>query len=114
MWKDLAPNIHRQRLVIEGEPVFSITAEHITEYLSGLSDALDMKTLAEPVTHESEKFGWAGWIHWESSGCHFYAWDRPQLFFSADIYTCKPFDVETAVEFTRNFFKSEDLVYKSV
>ena len=29
--------------------------------------------------------GWAGWIHWETSGAHFYAWDTPRPFFSVDI-----------------------------
>ncbi|MFT7615965.1 MAG: hypothetical protein ACI8Y7_000793, partial [Candidatus Woesearchaeota archaeon] len=50
-----------------------------------------MTVLLEPITHKSEKYGWAGWVHWENSGAHFYAWDRPEVFFSIDIYTCKEF-----------------------
>ena len=50
-----------------------------------------MHLLLDPVTHRSDRYGWAGWVHWETSGAHFYAWEDP-LFFSVDIYTCKPFD----------------------
>jgi S-adenosylmethionine decarboxylase len=112
-FKDLAPAICRQRLVIEGYPGFVITDTHIKEFLAKLSEVLDMKTLIEPVTDRSDKFGWAGWIHWETSGAHFYAWEKPKLFFSVDIYTCKAFDPKDAVEFTKEYFNTTDLVYGS-
>jgi S-adenosylmethionine decarboxylase len=102
--RDLAPEIHRQRLVIEGVPSAPITAAQIVDYLTELSDVLGMLALMTPMTHTSPKFGWAGWVHWETSGAHFYAWDVPRLFFSVDIYTCAPFLDETAVEFTRKSF----------
>ncbi len=110
--KDLAPMIYRQRLVIEGCPQSIITDEHIKEFLLKLSDELGMKTLIEPVTHRSDKYGWAGWIHWESSGAHFYAWEQPMLFFSVDIYTCKKFEVSSAVDFTKKFFNSNAIEYR--
>jgi S-adenosylmethionine decarboxylase len=94
--RDLAPQIYRQRAVIEGYPKKNITAHEIKQYLSKLSDVIGMKTLLDPVTHRSDKYGEAGWIHWESSGAHFYAWEQPILFFSVDIYTCKKFDVQDA------------------
>lgn len=112
MWKDLAPEIYRQRLVIEGKPNYSITDADIREYLSKLSKVLKMKTVLKPITHKSTKFGWAGWIHWETSGAHFYAWDVPFLFFSVDIYTCKKFDDSVAVKFTKKFFNVDGLVFK--
>ncbi len=111
--KDLAPDIYRQRLVIEGLCSQPITDHQIKDYLSRLSDQLAMRTVLEPVTHRSDKFGWAGWIHWETSGAHFYAWERPRLFFSVDIYTCKAFAVDTAVTFTRRYFDAPELAYKS-
>lgn len=112
--KDLAPSIHRQRLIIEGYPEKSITADEIKDYLSKLSKVIDMVELTTPVTHQSDKYGWAGWIHWETSGSHFYAWDEPVLFFSVDIYACKPFSSEEAVSFTKNYFKASEVVYKDV
>ncbi len=110
--RDLAPEIHRQRLVVEGYPTKPLKAEQIKTYLKQLSDVLKMRTLTEPVTHRSEKYGEAAWIHWETSGAHFYAWDQPRLFFSVDIYTCKAFEAKDAVEFTRTFFKATDLEFK--
>ncbi len=110
--RDLAPAIHRQRLVIEGYPDRAITAEEIADYLQQLSASIDMTTILEPVTHRSDRFGWAGWIHWETSGAHFYAWEDPLLFFSVDIYTCKAFDASRAVELTDKFFESTDIEWR--
>ncbi len=114
MWKNLAPKIIRQRLIIEGKALNLIDDKQLKEYLSKLSDKLEMTTLTEPIAHLSKKYGWAGWIHWDSSGCHFYAWDKPFPFFSVDIYTCKPFSVEKAVEFTKKFFNTREIVWKEV
>ena len=112
-WHDLAPQIVRQRLVIEGVPARTIDDTTIRSYLSALSREVDMVQLLEPVTHRSDLYGWAGWIHWETSGAHFYAWEQPRLFFSVDMYTCKSFDVDTAVAFTRDFLAAAPIVAKS-
>jgi hypothetical protein len=110
---DLAPEIHRQRLVVEGRPPDIIGADAITHYLRDLSAVCDMHVLLDPVTHQSELYGWAGWVHWETSGAHFYAWDRPVRFFSVDIYTCKAFDALAVVDFTSEFFATTDVVAKA-
>lgn len=113
--KDLAPTIYRQRAVIEGVADSVITDEMIKSYLSELSTVLDMSALIDPVTHRSPMYGEAGWIHWETSGAHFYAWEEPLYFFSVDIYTCKAFNVEDAVKFTKERFgcKDSEIVYKN-
>lgn len=111
-YTDLAPMIHRQRMVVEGHPSFVITDDHIKDYLKKLSDITEMTTLIDPVTHNSDKYGWAGWIHWETSGAHFYAWERPLLFYSVDIYTCKAFDPKKVAEFTKQYFGSDVHVFK--
>ena len=110
---DLAPQIVRQRLVIEGYPAEPISNVSIGNYLRRLSGHIQMRTLLDPVTHRSELYGWAGWIHWETSGAHFYAWEQPLLFFSVDIYTCKSFDVLSAVQFTGDYFAARALCHKS-
>ncbi len=112
--RDLAPSILRQRLVIEGYPNSPIGDDDIRYYLKQLSVVTDMTVLIEPVTHRSDRYGWAGWVHWETSGAHFYAWDEPLLFFSVDIYTCKSFDPDAVVNYTRDFFQSNEIVSKSV
>ena len=111
--RDLAPTIHRQRLVIEGIPGMTITSEEIVAYLAQLSSVLGMQALMQPLAHLSPKFGWAGWIHWETSGAHLYAWDDPMLFFSVDIYTCKAFQDGDAVRYTRDFFNADTVVHRS-
>jgi hypothetical protein len=56
-YEDLAPGIHRQRLVIEGYPGFVITDEHIVDYLSKLSSVLKMRTLIFSANQHREKRG---------------------------------------------------------
>jgi S-adenosylmethionine decarboxylase len=112
-WRDLAPQILRQRLVVEGTCDEPITALHIRQYLNQLATVCDMVTLTRPVTHRSDRYGWAGWVHWETSGAHFYAWEQPLLFFSVDIYTCKAFDPERVIDFTADYFRATDIVGKS-
>jgi S-adenosylmethionine decarboxylase len=109
---DLAPMIYRQRLVIEGTCDQIIGADQIREYLRQLGTVCDMSVLTDPVTHCSPLYGWAGWVHWETSGAHFYAWEQPILFFSADIYTCKAFDPAQAIAFTEKFFDAGSVVAK--
>jgi hypothetical protein len=109
-FRDLAPSILRQRLVIEGTRERPIGAAAISDYLIELSKVCAMQVLMEPVTHRSDRYGWAGWVHWETSGAHFYAWDKPFVFFSVDIYTCKAFDAAKAVDFTRDYFAADQIV----
>lgn len=109
---DLAPGILRQRLVVEGLVEATIGEEAIVAYLRTLSDVCDMELLTEPVTHRSPRYGWAGWVHWEASGAHFYAWDEPAQFFSVDIYTCQAFDAAKVIDFTAAFFGTTRVVGK--
>jgi S-adenosylmethionine decarboxylase len=112
-WRDLAPQILRQRLVVEGTCAEPIGAHQIRQYLNRLATVCDMRTLTRPVTHRSPRYGWAGWVHWETSGAHFYAWDEPALFFSVDIYTCKAFDPDRVIDFTAQYFDTDNIVGRS-
>lgn len=112
-YRDLAPAIYRQRLVIEGYPAGPIADNEIIDFLSDLTGVLDMVPILTPVVSRSDQYGWAGWIHWETSGAHFYAWEQPTLFFSVDIYTCKPFDAAVAAEFTAKRFRASDITTKA-
>ena len=113
---DLAPDIVRVRLVVEGIPEKRITDKDIESYFVALSKQIEMIPLNAPVTHRLEGVGWAGWMHWSTSGCHMYTWERngDSDFFSVDIYTCKAFSFEAAVEFTRDFFRCTKLQFRSV
>jgi hypothetical protein len=107
--RDLAPEIHRQRLVVEGLVAAPISEEDIVLYLKELGVITDMLVLSEPTTNLSPSYGWAAWVHWETSGAHFYAWDVPRLFFSVDIYTCKAFDPQSVVDFTQRYFQASEI-----
>ena len=52
-------------------------------------------------------------VAWTESGCHSYVW-RPYKFFTADIYSCKPFDNKKVIKFTKAFFKSKDILSKVI
>jgi hypothetical protein len=113
-WSDLAPMILRQRLIIEGRCAAPIDGRTIENYLIDLTTVCGMTTLTDPVVHRSERYGWAGWIHWETSGAHVYAWEQPVLFFSVDLYTCKAFDPLPAVELTRQRLRAIEIVSREV
>lgn len=113
-WRNISPDIFRQRLIIEGVTPQKIDDARISDYLKELSSVCKMNALMDPFTHRSPKFGWSGWMHWETSGVHFYAWDQPNSFFSVDIYTCKQFSCEDAFAFTKKYFNTNDCVWKEV
>ena len=52
-WRDLAPQILRQRLVVEGTCDQPIGALQIRQYLNRLATVCAMRTLTRPVTHRS-------------------------------------------------------------
>ena len=119
-WQDLAPNIIRQRLIIEGTTPEIVRPKEIRKYLLGLARVTDMQVIGGPFTRSAHECGYAGWIHWKTSGGHFYSYPQNAWggnnnpLFTVDTYTCKPFSVEEAVEFTRNYFKPLELVWRDV
>ena len=103
-WTDLAPDICRQRLVIEGTLRNVFLPEDMTTYCHEIAKVLDMTELTSPVCNYDPHYGWCAYTHWKESGMHIYAWDnRVPKFFSVDIYTCKDFDPQQAVDYTRKF-----------
>ena len=116
-WKNLALNISRQRVIIEGTTKEMVLPGQIEDYLIKLSEVLGMRALRAPFTYPAEDKGYGGWIHWVTSGAHFYSysenWSSPSLF-TVDAYTCKPFCVEEAVRFTKEYFEPIDIVWKNI
>ena len=119
-WKNLAPNIIRQRLIIEGTTIEIVEPPAIAEYLRELANITKMVVLGGPFTRSAHECGYAGWIHWKTSGGHFYsypgaAWGgKNDPLFTVDTYTCKPFSVPEAVEFTIRYFNPIKMVWKEV
>ena len=109
--KNLAETIFRQRLIMEGLIEKNIPPSLMVEYLEDLSDELDMVPLTAPACSYHADHGWCSHMHWITSGVHMYTWEHHKpIFFTVDVYTCKPFDDSVAVSFTKNFFKSKGLI----
>jgi hypothetical protein len=51
MWKNLAPDLIRQRVIIEGTTEKIIEPEQIKQYLNALADFCKMEKLADPEAH---------------------------------------------------------------
>lgn len=113
-WKNLAPQLVRQRVVIEGTTNKIVEPEQIKSYLLALANITKMEVLSEPVAYTAHDMGYGGWIHWKSSGAAFYSYPTHPPLFTVDCYTCKPFSAEAAAEFTRKYFQAIELVWKEI
>ena len=119
--QNLEPQIYRQRLVIEGHYDIDANGETIRDYLNKLSKVLEMRIFSGPFAWPPDKWDKPevelhelnGFVAWTESGCHVYAW-RFAKFFTSDIYSCKKFDPAKVIKFTKDFWKSEDLVFQEV
>jgi S-adenosylmethionine decarboxylase len=104
-WKDLAPDICRQRMVVEGTLHNSFSPEEMKTFCCEISTVLDMTPVSKPQIDHAEEYGWCCFMHWKESGMHIYGWDnRDPKFFSIDIYTCKKFKCSEVIGYTTEFF----------
>ncbi len=116
--KNLAKQIFRQRLTIEGKYSIRISEAVIKKYMLDLAKAIGMHSLMKPITFKPNErkhplhHGIAGFVGWVESGCSVYTWDKFN-FFTVEIYTCKKFSVEKVVKFTKGFFESKQIVFES-
>ena len=113
-WKNLAPDLVRQRIVIEGTTKEIVGPEQIKAYLLALADVTKMEVLSGPFSYSAHEMGYGGWIHWKTSGSHFYSYPTTPPLFTVDIYTCKPFSPDDVVTFTKNFFHAIEIVWKEI
>ena len=114
VWKNLAPNLIRQRLVMEGTTKKIVGPEQIKDYLNKLAEISDMEVLEKPVAYTAHDMGFGGWIHWKSSGATFYSYPTNPPLFTVDTYTCKPFSIKKVVDFTKKYFNAIDVVHQEV
>ena len=104
-WIDLATDIVRQRLIIEGLLHNPFKGEDMTRYCHELTTVLDMTAVTSPVCNYDPDYGWCAYTHWKESGMHIYSWDdRKPSFFSVDLYTCRSFDIAHPINYTQEFF----------
>jgi S-adenosylmethionine/arginine decarboxylase-like enzyme len=117
--KNLAPEIFRQRLLIEGFYTIAVTQTTLQSYLFGVTETLSLRAYGEPVIFspasgmgKEENQGFDAFLPLIDSGIAAYIWSG-QKFFSIVIYTCKGFDEAAAIDYTRNFFQSTEIAYQS-
>ncbi|MBE9052200.1 hypothetical protein IQ243_17565 [Nostocales cyanobacterium LEGE 11386] len=114
--KNLAPNIFRQRLLIEGFYTIDLDKEVLEKYLINVAAHLNLRTYGEPIIFvpasgmgKEENSGYDAFVPLIDSGISAYIWSNAK-FFSIVIYTCKGFDQQGAIEFTREYFAVSDEV----
>lgn len=114
--RDLAPEIFRQRLLIEGFFTRAVDEATIRGYLLGIAGELGLRTYGEPVIYapgegvgRAENAGYDAFVPLIDSGISAYFWTGPG-FLSVLVYTCKGFDEARALAWTRDYFGIEGKV----
>jgi S-adenosylmethionine decarboxylase len=112
--KDLAPDIVRQRLLVEGLFDRDIDERAVKQYLTGIAAHLGLRTYGEPIVHspsgagKEANEGFDAFIPLIDSGISLYVWSK-RRFFAAVLFTCKRFDETAALEYTREFFAAQEI-----
>ncbi len=115
--KDLAPNVVRQRLLIEAKYRAKITKKMVENFLRGLAKHLGMGIYIDPVVYspggEGKEInqGYDGFVALVDSGIAVYVWENVK-FVSVVVYTCKKFKIKNALNFVGNFFKTTEMVHQ--
>ena len=116
--KDLAPDITRIRLLVEGFYSGPMDEARVKAYLLGIADELGLKVYGQPTIHSpagtgsAHNQGFDAFIPLIDSGIALYVWSQ-QRFFSTLLYTCKSFDIDAACKFTQEFFGAREIEHSA-
>jgi len=116
--RDLAPDIVRQRLLIEGLYTAEVDSEAVEQYLLGIAAHLGLRTYGRPIVHapggagKADNEGFDAFIPLIDSGISLYVWSRKR-FFAAVLFTCKSFDIDRALQYTDAYFGATQLEHRS-
>lgn len=116
--KNLAPNIVRQRLLIEGFYGIDVDKNIIENYFKEITKTLNLRMYGEPIIFspggegKEENQGFDAFVPLIDSGISVYVWCSSK-FLSLIIYTCKSFDENEALEFTKDFWKIDEIESQS-
>ena len=101
--KNIAPEIFRQRLIIEGHYSIEIKREIIKRYLVEIAENLNLRIYGDPIIFspstgmgKEENAGFDAFVPLIDSGISAYIWSKAK-FFSIVIYTCKGFDEKNEI-----------------
>ena len=114
---NLAPDIFRKRLLIEGYYSIHVTEETIINFFSYLTGKLSLKTYGDPIVHATSGIGketnqgYDAFVPLIDSGIYIGVWANKK-FLSLIIYTCKDFSEHEALEKTKSFFQITNSEHK--
>ncbi len=112
--KNIAPNVVRQRLLIELFYTIKVDKKVVKYYFKEITKSLKLKTYGDPIIFspggegKGENQGYDAFVPLIDSGISVYVWTSSK-FVSLIIYTCKSFDEKIAVNATKKFFKAKTI-----
>lgn len=111
-----APEIMRQRLLVEGYFQTEVDEAEIRRYFTTITGKLALRVYGEPIIFspggdgKAENQGYDAFIPLIDSGICLYVWTQ-RKFVSTILYTCKSFDEDAALQEIRSFFRLKDGFY---
>jgi S-adenosylmethionine decarboxylase len=114
----IAPEIVRQRLLVEGYFTAEVDEQRVEDFLHGLAAHLGLRTYGRPAVFapggegRDENQGYDAFLPLIDSGISLYVWSGPR-FVSVVLFTCKAFDEGEAIAFTKEFFGLSALEHSS-
>ncbi|MHC1561803.1 S-adenosylmethionine decarboxylase [Actinomycetospora sp. C-140] len=116
--RDLAPDITRQRLLVEGFYTTPVDADDVRRFLLDLPAALDLRSYGEVTVHapggqgKDDNAGFDAFVPLIDSGISLYVWTA-RRFLALVVFTCTSFDAEVAVSFTRDRWGMTDVEHRA-
>ncbi|MGW8269901.1 MAG: S-adenosylmethionine decarboxylase [Burkholderiales bacterium] len=107
--KNLAPQIFRQRLLVEGYTTAAVDREMLEETMTGLAAHLGLRAYAAPVifapgdSARADNQGFDAFLPLADSGISLYYWASAR-FVSVLLVTCAQFDEAAAIAYLRRAF----------
>jgi S-adenosylmethionine decarboxylase len=107
---NIAPEIFRKRLLVEGYFTVEVNEKSLQEYFSRITSELGLRTYGEPIIHKTSgagkdiNEGFDGFVPLIDSGIYISVWVNPK-FLSTILYTCGEFDADKAVTLVREIFR---------
>ena len=116
--KNLAPNITRQRLLIEGFYKINVNKSSIENYFKEITTSLKLRMYDKPIIFspieegKEENQGYDAFVPLIDSGISVYVWST-SAFISIIIFTCKSFDEKKAIKTTKEYFEIDKIEFIS-
>lgn len=114
-----APDVMRQRLLIEGHYKLELVDRSVIQaFFQEITARLGLRVYGDPIIFSpggegrEDNQGYDAFIPLIDSGICLYVWTKKR-FVSSILYTCKNFDEAAAISIFTNFFKLNDCDTKS-